>query len=240
MEALLPAHKHLREFLEELHRLQQQIVEVQGVVLPELLLIGLIEPGHVPLVIVHRLVPVGLPVPHLVLGCGDSGKDRPLPVHLRIHGQVLDHLLHKGPLVVRVIYGKVPAIAQALDVPPQDPDAHGMKGGDEHICPRSPQHGVHTFPHLSGRLVGEGDGQDLPGHDPLIDQVGDPVGQDPGLSGAGSRQHQKGPLRMLHGLPLSVIQFHQHRIHLSASFPKFSPNSIAENEKTCHIVSNTV
>jgi hypothetical protein len=45
---------------------------------------------------------------------------------------------------------------------------------------------------LAGRLVGERDRQDLPGRDPLDpDQIGDPVGEDPGLAGAGSRQDEE-------------------------------------------------
>ena len=51
---------------------------------------------------------------------------------------------------------------------------------------------VHPLPHLSRRLVGEGDGHNVPGgHSFLLDEIGHPVGQHPGLSGTGSGQHQK-------------------------------------------------
>ena len=50
------------------------------------------------------------------------------------------------------------------------------------------QHGFHAVRHLAGRLVGEGDRQDLPGADPLIgDQLGDALGQDPRLSRSRAR-----------------------------------------------------
>ncbi len=93
---------------------------------------------------------------------------------------------------------------------PQDPDTGGMEGHNPNpgYLPL-PHQGPHPLPHLLGRLVGEGNGQDLPGFDPLGQEVGDPVGQDLGLPAAGPGQNQKGAGTMLDRFPLLLIKFRQ-------------------------------
>ncbi len=50
--------------------------------------------------------------------------------------------------------------------------------------------------HLAGRLVGEGQQQDLPGRDPVFDEPAGAVDQGPGLAGAGAGEHEHGPARV--------------------------------------------
>jgi hypothetical protein len=64
--------------------------------------------------------------------------------------------------------------------------------------------------HLLGGLPGEGDRQNLLGSRvPAGQQVGQAVGQGPGLAGAGSRGHQQGRALMEDGLPLGLVQRRQ-------------------------------
>ena len=72
-------------------------------------------------------------------------------------------------------------------MPAQDAHTGGVEGADPNaLSPKSYQL-VHPFPHLSGRLIGKGDGQDIPRvHLLLINQICHSVGQHPGFSGTGS------------------------------------------------------
>jgi hypothetical protein len=61
--------------------------------------------------------------------------------------------------------------------------------------------------HLAGGLVGEGDGQDVPGEDALLlHQPGDPVDDDAGLAAAGAGQDQQRPVAVDHRLALGLVQ----------------------------------
>ena len=76
---------------------------------------------------------------------------------------------------------------------------------------------VDALAHLVGRLVGEGDAQDVPRQDAqLIDQVGEPVGQGPGLAGARPSDHPDKALGGGDRLTLGGIQFSQQIDHGSA------------------------
>ena len=44
----------------------------------------------------------------------------------------------------------------------QDPHAGGMEGGDPYALRTHSRNFIHTFPHLTGGLVGKGDRQDIP------------------------------------------------------------------------------
>ena len=61
--------------------------------------------------------------------------------------------------------------------------------------------------HLVGRLVGEGDGQDAHGVDAVLaDQVGDAVGQDPGLARAGPGHDQQRTVGVDDGVELVGVE----------------------------------
>ena len=72
---------------------------------------------------------------------------------------------------------------------------------------RRPDQHARAIAHLPRGLVGERDGEDLVrlgrlgGH-----QVGDPMGQHPGLARAGSGQDQQRPLIVGHGLALGLVE----------------------------------
>ena len=71
----------------------------------------------------------------------------------------------------------------------QDPHTGGMEGGDPDALRAKAHQVVHTVPHLSGRLIGKGDGHDIPRiHILLLNQVCNTVSQYPGLSGTCSCQ----------------------------------------------------
>ena len=61
--------------------------------------------------------------------------------------------------------------------------------------------------HLAGRLVGEGDGQDLGWvRTVLTDQMGDPMGEGTGLAATGAGHHQQGAFVVIHRPALGVVE----------------------------------
>ena len=157
-----------------------------------------------------------------IFGCRYRRQHRALLKHLRIQHERPDHFLHDLTAVVRIIYMKVSVIAD----PVAEPAKHAAAGRMERHDPdafRSVSHQpVHTFPHLSGRLVGKSDRHDIPGaHTHTVNQIGGPAGQHPCLSGSRSRQDQQRSLRRLYGLQLLFIQIFQIilRLQNSTCFP---------------------
>ena len=68
--------------------------------------------------------------------------------------------------------------------------------------------------HLAGRLVGEGHRQQGAGiHAVVADQVGDAVGEGPGLAAAGTGHHQQGTGVVIHSPPLGIVEAGQKCAH---------------------------
>ena len=84
-----------------------------------------------------------------------------------------------------------------------------MKGGNGG-CGRFAEGGnqpAYPVPHLSGGLVGEGDGQNRPSrHLVGCHQVSHAVGYDPGFAASGPCQDEQRTFDMLHGLALAGVQ----------------------------------
>ena len=120
----------------------------------------------------------------------------------------LDELFHQAQLVIGIDDGEGGFQAHQLGMAAQD------LGRDRVESPH-PRHALDGFAddladpllHLARRLVGEGDGEDLPrtrtagGED-----MGEAGGQDAGLAGAGAGKHEHGPVKRLDGLALLGIE----------------------------------
>ena len=109
--------------------------------------------------------------------------------------------------VVLVVDGEVGPIAEESGVLAQHAGARGVKGGDPGPARRSPEKPRHPLFHLPGGLVREGDGQRLVRPDlAALDQIGEPIGENPGLSGARAREHQQRARRVEDGLLLALVE----------------------------------
>ena len=64
----------------------------------------------------------------------------------------------------------------------------------------------HALLHLPCGLVGEGQGQDVPGVQARREKVGYLVGQDPGLARSCAGYHQRGAVAIGHGFALAVVE----------------------------------
>src|SRR4030043_81482 len=70
----------------------------------------------------------------------------------------------------------------------------------------------HSLFHFIGRLVGESDGKDIPGGNPFfLNEVGDSVGQNPGLSASSPCKNQEGSFGLKNGLLLNRIEIIEQR-----------------------------
>ena len=94
-----------------------------------------------------------------------------------------------------------------MDEPVQDAGAEGMEGAERDLGGKlGGDHQVEPLAHLARRLVGEGDAEDLLRRDALLDHVGDPAGDDLGLAGARTREHEHRTFDRGGGFLLARIQ----------------------------------
>ena len=132
-------------------------------------------------------------VDHLVLRPRDGAQDRARLVLARDRQVFLaQDLLHQRLLVVRVVDDEVRVEADGRAVAAQDPGAQGMEGAHGHLAAGLlADQADDAGPQLRGGLVGEGDGEDLPGPDaPDADEVGDAMSEDARLAAARAGQDE--------------------------------------------------
>ena len=85
--------------------------------------------------------------------------------------------------------------------------AKGVEGAEPKAFRGAAEDGSDAFAHFAGRLVGEGNGQDLAGCGPAREQdVGKAGGEHAGLAGAGAGEDQDRAIDGLDGLALLGVQ----------------------------------
>ena len=106
----------------------------------------------------------------------DAARREPLRVAL----QLLEALLHEPDLVGLVVDREVRAVAEPLRLAAEDAAARGVEGEDpERPAPVRAEQPLQALRHLAGRLVREGDREDLVRlRADGVDQVRDAVGED--------------------------------------------------------------
>ena len=122
--------------------------------------------------------------------------------------ELLQDRLNEALGVVGVVDREVLGVAQALPVDAEHAHAHGVERADPHAARAQTAHEpVEALAHLAGGLVGEGDGEDVPGHDAeVLDHVGDAVREHAGLARPRAGEDEQGPLGGEHGLTLGWVQ----------------------------------
>ena len=126
---------------------------------------------------------------------------------LRVAVELLEAVLHEPQLVGLVVDGEVRPVAEPRRLAAEDAAAGGVEGHHPAGAGGRADEILDALAHLGGRLVREGDGEDLrrlraDGRE----QMGDAAGEDAGLAGAGAGDHEQRPLGRQHRLALRRIQ----------------------------------
>ncbi|CDC73664.1 putative uncharacterized protein [Oscillibacter sp. CAG:155] len=165
-ELVLVVRQHIPFLPQEGHGVVDDVVKVQRVGRPELFGVGGVDLGdaaHLPVVLVGVLGGKLLRALVLVLGVADDGEDAAGLEGLLVQVQLLEDVPDDPLGVVGVIDRKVLVEADAVDVPPEDTHAGRVERGGPDVLRRRAQPGRQTLLQLPRRLIGKGDGQDLPG-----------------------------------------------------------------------------
>jgi hypothetical protein len=141
-----------------------------------------------------------------LIRCTAAAGERPL-----VEIQFPQCLLHERLAVVLVVDDERRLQTGLLRARSQDPHADRVEGGDQRRPDsRGQEEILDPPPHLLGRLVGERDRDDVPRIDALDgEQVGDAVGDDPGLAAPRPREHEHRPFRGRDRLALRRVQGRQ-------------------------------
>jgi hypothetical protein len=200
--------QHVGVQLEQQHRFDQQVVEVEGVRLAQQLLVAL-ETARRDFVegaagVARELVGVH----QFVLGARDRGVDGARRVLLLVQAQIAQHALHHALLVVRVVDREIALAPEVHDVAPQEARADAMKRADRERR-RAPiaEDMIEALFHLARGFVRKGHGDDIERVDAKhVDHIGHAVGEHAGFAAAGAGQHQHRPVAGLYCLALRWVE----------------------------------
>ncbi len=209
-EGAAPALADLLVELERVDGADQEVVEVHRVGLEHPLLVEREGLGDDLLERAGGGFGVGVGIDQLVLGAGDLRAHRPRREAFGVDAELGQAAFQHPQRVGLVVDREAARVAQPLGVGAQHPGAGRVEGRHPHRAHRATDQLGDPLAHLGRRLVGEGDRQDLPRAGGAGgEQVGDPVGQDPGLARAGAGQHQQRPFAVLDRLALRRVEARQ-------------------------------
>jgi hypothetical protein len=206
--------RHRRHRLEQVHRGHDEVVEVQRLGLGQPPLVERVGLGQVPFRRPGSLAGKGLRVHQLVLQVGYLGCHRPGRVAFRIEVELTGDHLHQPPRVVGVVDREGGLEPGVLVLGAQDPYTGGVERGHPHQPGSIADQVGDPLLHLAGGLVGERDRDDLTRvYVPRGQQVGDPVGEHPGLTRAGTGHDQQRRPGMGHRRSLGLVEPLQQLVH---------------------------
>ena len=165
-ELILIVPQDLRLPLQQCYSVKDNVIKVQRVSSHQFFLVGGIDfcnPALFPVVfcltapgeILRRLV--------LVLGVADGGQDALGLESLFVQVLLLHDILDDSLSIVGIVDRKVLVKTDAVNVPPKNPDTGGVEGGGPDVVGHRPQTGREALLQFPRRLVGKGDGDNLPG-----------------------------------------------------------------------------
>ena len=221
LKTLLVAQQNLLIPLKEFHSVQQDIVKVHRIVLPQpLLVLSVHQVNRLCFIIILHCLPVLLRIHALLLLVADHCQQilrREFPVADPVF---LQDVFHQSLLISAVVDDKVRLVPRFLRIDSQNAKAHGVKGHDPHGSRPVSRQLLHSLPHFPGGLVGKGHRQYAVRRNPLFKHMSDTMGHGACLAGTRARQNQQRSLQLTHRLLLPGIQiFKTHSllsIHLSA------------------------
>ena len=107
--------------------------------------------------------------------------------------------------VGRIVDGEIAGKAELIREWTNEAGTDAMKSAHEQVPCFAADEFIDTLLHLSRGFVGEGEGHDTSRRNALLQEVGDAVSEDAGLTRSGAGHDERRPFRTGHGLPLSII-----------------------------------
>ena len=215
-EALAVAVQHRRMIRQQFQRLDQQIIEVQGIVgLQAGLVLQEHVVDHLAAVVLLRLPEPLVRTHEFVLRIRDLAGQLAGGQELFVNIQPFEDLLQHGLLVVIVINHEGAGIAQLFDIPAEHPGAGGVEGGDPSVLRLIAHHGRDALLHFLGSLVGKSQRKDVPRRHAVIQQIGNTAGQRTGFAGASAGKNKHRALQGFSSQPLLGIEHTQ--VHINTS-----------------------
>ena len=192
-------------------RLHQQIVEVHR--------IRLSAPFRVPYIYISNLralllgivtgprtLRISLWQHQVVLRHRDTIGHRCRLIHLIVEPHLLNNRLHQRSRIRLVVDGKVGVKANVLRLGPENAGKHAVEGAHLKVaCLLLAHQSANALLHLSRRLVGKRQCQNLPGLHPLFQQPRNLICQHARLSRSCARNHQRGTVVIQHRLLLTLV-----------------------------------
>jgi hypothetical protein len=190
-KAVAIAREQCRIAFEQLEYAENQVAEIHRAQLPQALLVALVDLGRLlaERVVARELRCVGA-VP--VVFCGlDVGANRIRGEQGLVEIGFGDELLDQSQLVVAVVDGKRLGEVENFRMAPENPGTDAVKRSGPKVAGLRPHERGAAFHEFARRLVGERNGENLKGPDPVaFEQTGDPVDEYPRLSAAGGGEQE--------------------------------------------------
>jgi hypothetical protein len=190
----------------------EKVFKVEGIVSSKVFLISLVDQAQSLLKDIEFGGAILIWGDALILQLFESGLERSGMEHPEVEIQLLHHRFEVPFLILLVINDEIFLKPKGLNVFPQDADTGRMEGGNPGPFGGPSEKSLHPFSHLIGCLIGERDRQDIPGVDSfLLNQISDPISQDPCLSTSSTCKDQKRSLRFQNSLLLNRVEIVEQR-----------------------------
>ena len=212
-EAAAPPLPGVEVVAEQVHRLHQEVVEIERGGLEQAALVLAVHVGDALLGRGEGPVDGLLPRHQLVLHRRDRRVQAPGREPLRVHVEVAPHVVDQAHGVGLVVDREGRPVPEHRCFAPQDARAHGVERRHPHALRDRPDELRHARLHLARGLVGERDrGEAERRHTLFGDEEGDAVGEHARLARTGARDHDHRTVGCRRGLALDRVEPLEHRV----------------------------
>jgi hypothetical protein len=228
LPASLVVAEHRGIAAEELDSEQEQVAEVERFCVRENLLIFGVDIHREFVVEVDRVLGRTSGQEAVVLPLIDAPAVAFGVVLFGVEVQSLQRLLHDPDRVRVVVDHEASGTTEMTDVPPQNSHTGRVEGAEPESRGVSTEGLLDPLAHLVCGLVGKGHGEDVFAGNPAVpDQVGDAMGEYPGLARPRPRQHEQWAFDTFDGFALFQVETVENRFEVQGVEPPGALNFVA-------------